>query len=349
MSDKIQRKSSDARSYRNAGVDIDAGSRLVERIRSLAEKTWRPGCLGTIGGFSGLFELPFDRYRHPVLVSGTDGVGTKLKLAFELNRHDTIGIDLVAMCANDVVTCGAEPLFFLDYFATGALDPLQADSVIAGISRGCQQAGAALVGGETAEMPGFYVPGEYDLAGFCVGVVEKERLIDGHAIRSGNQVLGLASSGPHANGYSLIRAVLEQSRASLATPLGDATLGEALLSPTRIYVPAILALQEKIEVSAIAHITGGGLPGNIGRIIPPNLEARIDRWGWEQPQIFQWLENKGNISNDEMLRTFNCGVGLILVVEKDDATLACDTLQELGEQVFVLGEIVEGHRGVVIG
>ncbi len=349
MSDKIQRKSSDALSYRNAGVDIDAGSRLVERIRPLAEKTWRPGCLGAIGGFGGLFELSFDRYRHPVLVSGTDGVGTKLKLAFELNRHDTIGIDLVAMCANDVVTCGAEPLFFLDYFATGALDPLQAESVIAGISRGCQQAGAALVGGETAEMPGFYVPGEYDLAGFCVGVVEKERLIDGHAIRSGNQVLGLASSGPHANGYSLIRAVLEQSRASLATPLGDATLGEALLSPTRIYVPAILALQEKIEVSGIAHITGGGLPGNIGRIIPPNLEARIDRWGWEQPLIFQWLENKGNISNDEMLRTFNCGVGLILVVEKDDTTLACDTLEELGEQVFVLGEIVEGHRGVVIG
>ena len=349
MSDKIQRKSSDALSYRNAGVDIDAGSRLVERIRPLAEKTWRPGCLGAIGGFGGLFELPFDRYRHPVLVSGTDGVGTKLKLAFELNRHDTIGIDLVAMCANDVATCGAEPLFFLDYFATGTLDPLQAESVIAGISRGCQQAGAALVGGETAEMPGFYLPGEYDLAGFCVGVVEKERLIDGHTIRSGNQVLGLASSGPHANGYSLIRAVLEQSRASLATPLGDATLGEALLSPTRIYVPAILALQEKIEVSGIAHITGGGLPGNIGRIIPPNLEARIDRWGWEQPLIFQWLKNKGNISNDEMLRTFNCGVGLILVVEKDDATLACDTLQELGEQVFVLGEIVEGHRGVVIG
>ena len=349
MSDKIQRKSSDALSYRNAGVDIDAGSRLVKRIRPLAEKTWRPGCLGAIGGFGGLFELPFDRYRHPVLVSGTDGVGTKLKLAFELNRHDTIGIDLVAMCANDVATCGAEPLFFLDYFATGTLDPLQAESVIAGISRGCQQAGAALVGGETAEMPGFYLPGEYDLAGFCVGVVEKERLIDGHTIRSGNQVLGLASSGPHANGYSLIRAVLEQSRASLATPLGDATLGEALLSPTRIYVPAILALQEKIEVSAIAHITGGGLPGNIGRIIPPNLEARIDRWGWEQPLIFQWLKNKGNISNDEMLRTFNCGVGLILVVEKDDATLACDTLQELGEQVFVLGEIVEGHRGVVIG
>ena len=349
MSDEIQRKSSDALSYRNAGVDIDAGSRLVERIRPLAEKTWRPGCLGAIGGFGGLFELPFDRYRHPVLVSGTDGVGTKLKLAFELNRHDTIGIDLVAMCANDVATCGAEPLFFLDYFATGTLDPLQAESVIAGISRGCQQAGAALVGGETAEMPGFYVPGEYDLAGFCVGVVEKERLIDGHAIRSGNQVLGLASSGPHANGYSLIRAVLEQSRASLATPLGDATLGEALLSPTRIYVPAILALQEKIEVSGIAHITGGGLLGNIGRIIPPNLEARIDRWGWEQPLIFQWLKNKGNISNDEMLRTFNCGVGLILVVEKDDTTLACDTLEELGEQVFVLGEIVEGHGGVVIG
>ena len=349
MSDKFQRKSSDTLSYRNAGVDIDAGGRLVEQIRPLAEKTWRPGCLGTIGGFGGLFELPFDRYRHPVLVSGTDGVGTKLKLAFELDRHDTIGIDLVAMCANDVATCGAEPLFFLDYFATGVLDPAQTESVIAGISRGCQQAGAALVGGETAEMPGFYAPGEYDLAGFCVGVVEKEQIIDGHAIRSGNQVLGLASSGPHANGYSLIRAVLEQSRTSLATPLGNTTLGDALLSPTRIYVPTILALQEKIEVSAIAHITGGGLPGNIGRILPPNLEARIDRCGWEQPLIFQWLENMGNISSDEMLRTFNCGVGLILVVEKDDATLARDTLEHLGEVVFALGEIVEGRRGVVIG
>lgn len=349
MSDKIQRKSSDSLSYRSAGVDIDAGEQLVERIRPLAEKTWRPGCLGAIGGFGGLFELPFDRYQHPILVSGTDGVGTKLKLAFELDRHDTIGIDLVAMCANDVITCGAEPLFFLDYFATGALEPLQAESVIEGISRGCQKAGAALVGGETAEMPGFYAPGEYDLAGFCVGVVEKERIIDGHAIQSGNQVLGLASSGPHANGYSLIRAILEQSRTSLATLLGDTTLGEALLSPTRIYVPAILALQEKIEVTAIAHITGGGLPGNIGRIIPPNLEAQIDRCGWVQPLIFQWLENKGNISNDEMLRTFNCGIGLILVVEKDDATLAFDILEKLGEEVFVLGEIVEGHRGVVIG
>ena len=349
MPEKTQRKSSEGLSYRNSGVDIDAGDRLVERIRPLAEKTWRPGCLGAIGGFGGLFELPFDRFRHPVLVSGTDGVGTKLKLAFELDRHDTIGIDLVAMCANDVLTCGAEPLFFLDYFATGALDPVQAESVIAGISRGCQQAGAALVGGETAEMPGFYVPGEYDLAGFCVGVVEKERIIDGHAIRSGNQVLGLASSGPHANGYSLIRAILEQSHTSLATPLGNGSLGEALLSPTRIYVPAILALQEKIEVSAIAHITGGGLPGNIGRVIPPNLEAQIDRCVWEQPAIFQWLENNGNISRDEMLRTFNCGIGLILVVEKDDATLACNILEELGEEVFVLGEIVEGHRGVVIG
>ena len=349
MSKKIQRKSSDSLSYRNAGVNVDAGDRLVERIRPLAAKTWRPGCLGAIGGFGGLFELPFDRYRHPILVSGTDGVGTKLKLAFELDRHDTIGIDLVAMCANDVITCGAEPLFFLDYFATGTLEPLQAESVIEGISRGCQKAGAALVGGETAEMPGFYAPGEYDLAGFCVGVVEKERIIDGHAIRSGSQVLGLASSGPHANGYSLIRAVLKQSSASLATPLGNESLGGALLSPTRIYVPAILALQEKIEVSAIAHITGGGLPGNIGRIIPPNLEARIDHSAWEQPAIFQWLENNGNISRDEMLRTFNCGIGLILVVEKDDATLACNILEELGEEIFLVGEIVEGHRGVVIG
>jgi phosphoribosylformylglycinamidine cyclo-ligase len=348
MSNKTQKKPSDAPSYRKSGVDIDAGDRLVRRIRPLAEKTWRPGCLGTIGGFGGLFELPFDQYRHPILVSGADGVGTKLKLAFELNRHDTIGIDLVAMCANDVVTCGAEPLFFLDYFATGALDPVQAESVITGISRGCQQAGAALVGGETAEMPGFYVPGEYDLAGFCVGVVEKECIIDGHAIRPGNQILGIASSGPHANGYSLIRAVLEQSRESLATLLGDTTLGETLLSPTRIYAPAALALREKIDVSAIAHITGGGLPGNIGRIIPPYLEAQIDLSSWEWPLIFQWLKNEGNISNDEMLRTFNCGIGLIMLVEKVDATLACNILKEQGEQAFVIGEIAKGNRGVVI-
>jgi phosphoribosylformylglycinamidine cyclo-ligase len=349
MSDKIQRIPSDTLSYRNSGVDIDAGNRLVEQIQPLAEKTWRPGCLGAIGGFGGLFELPFDQYRNPVLVSGADGVGTKLKLAFELNRHDTIGIDLVAMCANDVVTCGAEPLFFLDYFATGALDPLQAKSVITGISQGCQQAGIALVGGETAEMPGFYMPGEYDLAGFCVGIVEKDRIIDGHAIRSGNQILGLASSGPHANGFSLIRDILEQSRNSLATPLGDATLGEALLSPTRIYVPAILALQEKIAVSGIAHITGGGLPGNISRIVPPNLEARIDPESWEQPLVFQWLEDKGNISRDEMMSTFNCGIGLTLVVEKSDVALACNILEKLGEQVFVLGEVSVGQRGVVIG
>ena len=349
MSDKIQKIPSGTLSYRNSGVDVDAGDRLVEKIRPLAEKTWRPGCLGAIGGFGGLFELPLDRYRHPVLVSGADGVGTKLKLAFELNRHDTIGIDLVAMCANDVVTCGAEPLFFLDYFATGALDPLQAESVLTGISQGCQQAGVALVGGETAEMPGFYMSGEYDLAGFCVGIVEKDRIIDGHAIRSGNQILGLASSGPHANGFSLIRTILEQSRASLATSLGDATLGETLLSPTRIYVPAILALQEKIEVSGIAHITGGGLPGNMSRIVPPNLEARIDRYSWEQPLVFQWLEDKGNISSDEMIRTFNCGIGLILVVEKADATLACNILEKLGEEVFVLGEVGVGQQGVVIG
>jgi phosphoribosylformylglycinamidine cyclo-ligase len=348
MSEKIQKTSNGSLSYKNAGVDIDAGNRLVERIRPLAEKTWRPGCLGAIGGFGGLFELPFDRYRHPILVSGTDGVGTKLKLAFELDRHDTVGIDLVAMCANDVATCGAEPLFFLDYFATGTLDPVQAESVIAGISRGCQQAGVALVGGETAEMPGFYLSGEYDLAGFCVGVVEKEHIIDGHSIRPGNQVLGLASSGPHANGFSLIRAVLERSHASLAARLGDATLGEALLSPTRVYVPAILALQEKIEISAIAHITGGGLPGNISRIIPPNLEARIDRGGWKQPLVFQWLEDKGDISGEEMLSTFNCGIGLILVVEKKDVVLACNILEKLGEEVFLLGDIAAGHRGVVI-
>jgi phosphoribosylformylglycinamidine cyclo-ligase len=348
MSDIIDPKSGIQLSYRNAGVDIDTGNRLVKRIRPMAEKTWRSGCLGAIGGFNGLFELPLDRYHHPILVSGADGVGTKLKLAFELDRHDTIGIDLVAMCANDVVTCGAEPLFFLDYFATGALDSLQAESVIAGICHGCQQAGTALIGGETAEMPGFYMSGEYDLAGFCVGVVEKKRIIDGHTIQSGDQILGLASSGPHANGYSLIRSVLEESNTSLATPLGDMTLGDALLCPTRIYIPAILSLQEKVEISGIAHITGGGLPGNIGRIIPSNLEAHIDCSSWEQPIVFRWLEDVGNIATNEMLNTFNCGVGLILVVKKDDAALACNILEEKGEKVFVLGEIVKGNRGVVI-
>ncbi|MBT6787637.1 MAG: phosphoribosylformylglycinamidine cyclo-ligase, partial [Acidiferrobacteraceae bacterium] len=299
--------------YRDAGVDIEAGESLVERIKPLVQKTQRPECLGNIGGFGGLFELPIDRYRRPVLVSGTDGVGTKLKLAVMLDRHDTIGIDLVAMCVNDVLVLGAEPLYFLDYFATGRLSPEHAQSVIAGIASGCEAAGAALIGGETAEMPGMYSPGDYDLAGFCVGVVEKDQIIDGSHIRAGDQILGLASSGLHSNGYSLARAVLERSSATLGQPIGETTLGEALLAPTRIYVRPILALLKAVPIHGIAHITGGGLTGNIPRILPDNCDCRIDATAWPRPEIFQWLQSEGSIDDTEMLRTFNCGIGLVII------------------------------------
>ncbi|MBT5887445.1 MAG: phosphoribosylformylglycinamidine cyclo-ligase, partial [Acidiferrobacteraceae bacterium] len=303
--------------YRDAGVDIEAGESLVERIKPLVQKTQRPECLGNIGGFGGLFELPIDRYRRPVLVSGTDGVGTKLKLAVMLDRHDTIGIDLVAMCVNDVLVLGAEPLYFLDYFATGRLSPEHAQSVIAGIASGCETAGAALIGGETAEMPGMYSPGDYDLAGFCVGVVEKDQIIDGSHIRAGDQILGLASSGLHSNGYSLARAVLERSSATLGQPIGETTLGEALLAPTRIYVRPILALLKAVPIHGIAHITGGGLTGNIPRILPDNCDCRIDATAWPRPEIFQWLQSEGSIDDTEMLRTFNCGIGLVIIVSSD--------------------------------
>ncbi|MBT3974012.1 MAG: phosphoribosylformylglycinamidine cyclo-ligase, partial [Acidiferrobacteraceae bacterium] len=303
--------------YRDAGVDIEAGESLVERIKPLVQKTQRPECLGNIGGFGGLFELPIDRYRRPVLVSGTDGVGTKLKLAVMLDRHDTIGIDLVAMCVNDVLVLGAEPLYFLDYFATGRLSPEHAQSVIAGIASGCETAGAALIGGETAEMPGMYSPGDYDLAGFCVGVVEKDQIIDGSHIRAGDQILGLASSGLHSNGYSLARAVLERSSATLDQPIGETTLGEALLAPTRIYVRPILALLKAVPIHGIAHITGGGLSGNIPRILPDNCDCRIDATAWPRPEIFQWLQSEGSIDDTEMLRTFNCGIGLVIIVSSD--------------------------------
>jgi len=305
--------------------------------------------LGDIGGFGGLFEVPLGRYQQPVLVSGADGVGTKLKLAFDLNRHDTIGIDLVAMCANDVITCGAEPLFFLDYLATGKLDNFQAENLISGIARGCKEAGAALIGGETAEMPGFYATGEYDLAGFCVGIAEKENIIDGHKIGVGDTVIGLASSGPHSNGYSLIRYVVDQASVPLTEPLGNKTLGEVLLTPTRIYVPAILSLLTVIKVLGIAHITGGGLSENINRILPPKLEAQIDRSSWIQPQVFSWLEQIGNIPNNEMLSTFNCGIGLVLIIKKEDVTRTKQVVEAAGEKAFLIGEIVEGDRGVVIG
>ncbi|MDG4595624.1 MAG: phosphoribosylformylglycinamidine cyclo-ligase [Candidatus Contendobacter sp.] len=325
--------------YRDAGVDIDAGNRLVDRIKPHARRTLRPGVLGGLGGFGALFELPLDRYRQPVLVSGTDGVGTKLKLALELNRHDTIGIDLVAMCANDVLVVGAEPLFFLDYYATGKLDVDVAAAVIKGIADGCAQAGAALVGGETAEMPGMYREGDYDLAGFCVGVVEKARVIDGSKVQPGDALLGLASSGPHSNGYSLIRKILAVSRATLEQPFADSTLGTALLAPTRIYVKPILKLLEQIEVHAIAHITGGGLTENVPRVLPANTKAVIDLQSWQRPAIFQWLQQQGGVAEAEMRRTFNCGVGLVVCVAAQDAERARMILREAGETVWRLGWI----------
>ncbi|MBT7352935.1 MAG: phosphoribosylformylglycinamidine cyclo-ligase [Acidiferrobacteraceae bacterium] len=333
--------------YRDAGVDIEAGESLVERIKPLVQKTQRPECLGNIGGFGGLFELPIDRYRRPVLVSGTDGVGTKLKLAVMLDRHDTIGIDLVAMCVNDVLVLGAEPLYFLDYFATGRLSPEHAQSVIAGIASGCEAAGAALIGGETAEMPGMYSPGDYDLAGFCVGVVEKDQIIDGSHIRAGDQILGLASSGLHSNGYSLARAVLERSSATLGQPIGETTLGEALLAPTRIYVRPILALLKAVPIHGIAHITGGGLTGNIPRILPDNCDCRIDATAWPRPEIFQWLQSEGSIDDTEMLRTFNCGIGLVIIVSSDTAAQAHEMLKASGETVYRLGEVQAGSRGII--
>ncbi len=291
-------------------MDIDAGNRLVDRIKPHAKRTQRPGVLGGLGGFGALFELPLDRYRQPILVSGTDGVGTKLKLALELNRHDTIGIDLVAMCVNDVLVVGAEPLFFLDYYATGKLDVDVAADVIKGIADGCEQAGAALVGGETAEMPGMYQDGDYDLAGFCVGVVEKAKIIDGSRIQPGDALLALASSGPHSNGYSLIRKILAVNDAKLDQPLADGRpLGEALLAPTRIYVKPVLKLLEALEVKAIAHITGGGLTENLPRVLPTGVKAIINPHSWQRPAIFHWLQQQGGVIETEMWRTFNCGVG----------------------------------------
>ena len=334
--------------YLDAGVDIAAGDRLVDRIRPLAARTQRPGSLGKIGGFGGLFELPPGRFRAPVLVSGTDGVGTKLKLAFEMNRHHTIGIDLVAMCVNDVVVCGAEPLFFLDYFATGGLESAQAEAVIAGIAEGCLQAGAALIGGETAEMPGLYRTGEYDLAGFCVGAVEKDQIIDGSAISDGDLVIGIGSSGLHSNGYSLVHAVLERSAADLSDAFGDSTLGETLLTPTRIYVPALLNLIQSVPVHGIAHITGGGIAGNLKRVLPEHCRAELNRANWPQPAIIDWLQQAGDIDDDELLRTFNCGLGMVVVVAPEQASAVLDTLNRHGEQSFIVGKICTGSRGVVI-
>ncbi|MCB2263536.1 MAG: phosphoribosylformylglycinamidine cyclo-ligase [Candidatus Thiosymbion ectosymbiont of Robbea hypermnestra] len=326
-------------SYRDAGVDIDAGNALVERIKPLAAATFRPGVLTGLGGFGALFELPLDRYRRPVLVSGTDGVGTKLKLALALDRHDTLGIDLVAMCANDILVAGAEPLFFLDYYATGRLDLAVATAVVAGIAKGCELAGCALCGGETAEMPGLYVPGDYDLAGFCVGIAEKDRLLTPERVRPGDTLIALASSGPHANGYSLIRKIIAVTGADLAEPLGDASLGERLLAPTRIYVKSLLPLMQEIPIHGMAHITGGGLIENLPRILPQGTRACIDLASWRRPAIFDWLQSRGKVTTPEMLRTFNCGVGLILCLPAADAGLACDLLIRSGEQAWPIGRI----------
>jgi phosphoribosylformylglycinamidine cyclo-ligase len=327
--------------YRDAGVDIEAGNRLVERIKPLAERTRRAGVVTGLGGFGGLFELPLDRYRRPVLVSGTDGVGTKLRLAIDSGVHDGVGIDLVAMCANDVVVQGAEPLYFLDYYATGKLDEAVAYQVVEGIARGCELAGMALIGGETAEMPGMYAADDYDLAGFCVGVVERDAIVDGSGVTPGDMLLGLASSGPHANGYSLIRRILSASGASLDMPVGGRTLLEALLEPTRIYVRSVLALLQSVPVKAIAHITGGGLSDNIPRVLPAGTQARLDVCAWPRPEIFRWIEDNAALDDGEFRRTFNCGIGMTLCVAEEHVTAAGDILRRQGEECWTIGVIEE--------
>jgi len=327
--------------YRDAGVDIDAGNRLVERIKPLAAATARPGAFSALGGFGALFELPAG-YRQPVLVSGTDGVGTKLKLAIELQRHDTVGIDLVAMCANDIVVAGAEPLFFLDYYASGRLDVEVAASVIAGIAEGCRLAGCALIGGETAEMPSMYADGDYDLAGFCVGICEKDALIQPQRVRAGDAIIALASSGPHSNGYSLVRKVLQRSDAGPGTPFDGATLGERLLAPTRIYVKPLLELMGAHDVHAAAHITGGGISENLPRVLPEDVDARIDLDSWSLPPVFAWLREEGGIDDAEMLRTFNCGVGMLICLPAAQADEACARLAAAGERAWIAGRLAAG-------
>ena len=329
--------------YKSAGVDIEAGNALVERIKPIAARTRTAGVMAGLGGFGSMFELPLDRYQQPILVSGTDGVGTKLKLANELNIHDTIGIDLVAMCVNDIIVQGAEPLFFLDYFATGKLDVDTAASVVDGIGKGCELAGAALVGGETAEMPGMYADGEYDLAGFCVGIVEKSKVLDGAKVKVGDKLIGIASSGPHSNGYSLIRKIISHSNVALTDSFNGQTLGTALLEPTRIYVKSLLALLDKVPVHALAHITGGGLTENLPRVLPTGTKANIDLASWEFPAIFKWLQEQGNVSLPDMLTTFNCGIGMIVCVAPEDEHATLQTLSQLGETAFTIGELVESE------
>jgi phosphoribosylformylglycinamidine cyclo-ligase len=341
-------KTASATTYKDAGVDIEAGDELIERIKPEVKRSMRPGVLAGLGGFGALFEVPVDRFRKPVLVSGTDGVGTKLRLAIETARHNTIGIDLVAMCANDVVVQGAEPLFFLDYYATGKLSVDVAESVIKGIVEGCVQAGAALIGGETAEMPGMYAEGDYDLAGFCVGIVEKEAIIDGTRTRSGDVVIGLPSSGPHSNGYSLIRKLLQLSKATPLTKLDGGLLYDALLTPTRIYVKSLLALVKTVPVHGMAHITGGGLTENIPRVVPHGLEVLLSAQTWQRGAVFDWLQHAGNIAPAEMYRTFNCGIGMTICVAAEHADKAIKCLRDHGEQPAIIGEVRRGDAGVVI-
>jgi phosphoribosylformylglycinamidine cyclo-ligase len=334
--------------YRDAGVDIDAGDELVERIKPRVRRSMRPEVLGGIGGFGALVEVPLDRYRKPVLVSGTDGVGTKLRLAIDTHRHDGVGIDLVAMCVNDVIVQGAEPLFFLDYFASGKLDVDVGERVIAGIVEGCVQAGCALVGGETAEMPGMYHGADYDLAGFCVGVVEKEAIIDGSKTRAGDVVLGLPSSGPHSNGFSLIRKILQLSDADMHADLQGVSLIDRLMAPTRIYVKPLLKLIGEISVHGLSHITGGGLVDNIPRVLPDGLEVILERRSWRREPIFEWLQQQGKIADAEMYRVFNCGIGMTVHVAAPDAPRAISVLQDAGQEALVIGTIRDGTRGVVI-
>ncbi|MBY6191303.1 phosphoribosylformylglycinamidine cyclo-ligase [Microbulbifer agarilyticus] len=348
MSDsKPNSSTSPSLSYKDAGVDIDAGNALVERIKHVAKRTTRPEVMGGLGGFGALCQLP-SGYKEPVLVSGTDGVGTKLRLAMDLGIHDSIGIDLVAMCVNDLVVAGAEPLFFLDYYATGKLNVDIAADVVTGIGKGCELAGAALVGGETAEMPGMYEGEDYDLAGFCVGVVEKSEIIDGSKVKTGDKLIGLGASGPHSNGYSLIRKVLEISGADLNKDLEDKSLAEALMAPTRIYVKSLLALMKEVQVNALSHITGGGLLENLPRVLPDNARAVIDTKSWDLPPVFRWLQEAGNIESREMYRTFNCGVGMVICVPAEQADKAVAKLQELGEDAFIVGSIEAADGGEAV-
>jgi phosphoribosylformylglycinamidine cyclo-ligase len=326
-------------SYRDAGVDIDAGDQLVENIKPYAKRTMRPEVLSGIGGFGGLVEIS-KKFKEPVLVSGTDGVGTKLKLAFELNRHDTVGIDLVAMSVNDILVQGAEPLFFLDYFACGKLDVPSATEVIKGIAKGCEDSGCALIGGETAEMPGMYPVGEYDLAGFAVGVVEKSKIITGETIKPGDVVLGLASNGAHSNGYSLVRKIIERSKPDLNAKFdGERTLADCIMAPTRLYVKPLLSLMQSITIKGMAHITGGGITENVPRVLPANVVADIDSKTWQMPKLFEWLREGGNVEAQEMFRTFNCGIGMVVIVAAAEADAAIGQLQAAGETVSRIGTI----------